>query len=98
MDRHYAMSRAEVLDICDRTPREAADRVFFTGSGAGLLGPLVEFGGVSFVKAFYRRPFVADGVVLPDGADWTVATQPLQQAFVEHPGLGLEVLGGIPAV
>lgn len=32
MDRHYAMSREEVLDICDRTPREAADRVFFTGS------------------------------------------------------------------
>ena len=34
MDRHYAMSREEVLDICNRTPREAADRVFFTGSPA----------------------------------------------------------------
>jgi phthiodiolone/phenolphthiodiolone dimycocerosates ketoreductase len=34
MDRHYAMSREEVLDICDRTPREATDRVFFTGSPA----------------------------------------------------------------
>jgi phthalate 4,5-dioxygenase len=38
------------------------------------------------------------GVVLPEGADWTVATQPLQQAFVEHPGLKLDVLGGVPAV
>jgi alkanesulfonate monooxygenase SsuD/methylene tetrahydromethanopterin reductase-like flavin-dependent oxidoreductase (luciferase family) len=32
MDRHWMMTREEVLDVCDRTPREAADRVFFTGS------------------------------------------------------------------
>ena len=32
MDRHYAMSKEEALDICDRTPREAADYVFFCGS------------------------------------------------------------------
>src|SRR3984893_10972917 len=51
--------------------------------------------GVDQPEAYRLR---SGGVVLPDGADWTVATQPLQQAFVEHPGLGLEVLGGIPAV
>jgi phthiodiolone/phenolphthiodiolone dimycocerosates ketoreductase len=32
MDRHWMMTREEGLDVCDRTPREAADRVFFTGS------------------------------------------------------------------
>jgi hypothetical protein len=38
------------------------------------------------------------GVVLPEGADWTEATRPLQQAFVDHPELSLDVLGGVPAV
>ena len=38
------------------------------------------------------------GVVLPDGADWLQATLPLQQAFVDHPELSLDVLGGVPAV
>jgi glucosyl-3-phosphoglycerate synthase len=33
----------------------------------GLLGPLVEFEEISFVKAFYRRPYTVDGVVVPDG-------------------------------
>jgi glucosyl-3-phosphoglycerate synthase len=34
----------------------------------GLLGPLVcEPPGISFVKAFYRRPFEHDGVSLPQG-------------------------------
>jgi phenylpropionate dioxygenase-like ring-hydroxylating dioxygenase large terminal subunit len=51
--------------------------------------------GVDQPEAYRLR---SGGVVLPDGADWTVATQPLQQAFVEHEGLGLEVLGGVPAV
>jgi hypothetical protein len=38
------------------------------------------------------------GVVLPEGADWFQATLPLQQAFVNHPELHLDVLGGVPAV
>jgi glucosyl-3-phosphoglycerate synthase len=33
----------------------------------GLLGPLVYEAGVSFVKAFYRRPFVQGGVSLAEG-------------------------------
>jgi glucosyl-3-phosphoglycerate synthase len=33
----------------------------------GLLGPLVCERGVSFVKAFYRRPFVQNGVALAEG-------------------------------
>jgi phthalate 4,5-dioxygenase len=38
------------------------------------------------------------GVVLPDGADWWQASLPLQQAFVDHPELSLDVLAGVPAV
>jgi glucosyl-3-phosphoglycerate synthase len=34
---------------------------------SGLLGPLVCEPGVSFVKAYYRRPFEHDGVSLPEG-------------------------------
>lgn len=34
---------------------------------AGLLGPLVCEQGISFVKAYYRRPFEQDGVSLPEG-------------------------------
>ncbi|MGH2880880.1 MAG: glucosyl-3-phosphoglycerate synthase [Solirubrobacteraceae bacterium] len=34
---------------------------------AGLLGPLVCERNVSFVKAYYRRPFEQDGVSLPEG-------------------------------
>lgn len=34
---------------------------------AGLLGPLVCEPGVGFVKAYYRRPFEHDGVLLPEG-------------------------------
>lgn len=33
----------------------------------GLVGPLVCEPGVSFVKAFYRRPLAVDGVEQPDG-------------------------------
>jgi glucosyl-3-phosphoglycerate synthase len=33
----------------------------------GLLGPLIDDEEIEFVKAFYRRPFTAEGVVVPDG-------------------------------
>jgi glucosyl-3-phosphoglycerate synthase len=33
----------------------------------GLLGPLVCESDVAFVKAFYRRPFEHDGILLPEG-------------------------------
>lgn len=33
----------------------------------GLIGPLVENPGLSFVKGFYRRPFRQAGVTLPEG-------------------------------
>jgi phthalate 4,5-dioxygenase oxygenase subunit len=51
--------------------------------------------GVDQPEAYRLR---SGGVVLPDGADWFQATLPLQQAFVDHPELRLDVLGGVPAV
>jgi glucosyl-3-phosphoglycerate synthase len=33
----------------------------------GLLGPLLEFDEIEFVKAFYRRPFRQGAVLVPDG-------------------------------
>jgi hypothetical protein len=38
------------------------------------------------------------GAVLPRGVNWVEATSELRKAFVVHPGLSREVLGGIPAV
>jgi phthalate 4,5-dioxygenase oxygenase subunit len=51
--------------------------------------------GVDQPEAYRLR---SGGVVLPEGADWFQATLPLQQAFVDHPDLHLDVLGGVPAV
>jgi hypothetical protein len=51
--------------------------------------------GVDQPAAYRLR---SGGVVLPADADWTEATRPLQQAFVDHPELSLEVLAGVPAV
>ena len=45
-----------------------ADVLEFSATYAiGLLGPLVEFEEVEFVKAFYRRPFRHGSIDLPDG-------------------------------
>jgi glucosyl-3-phosphoglycerate synthase len=41
--------------------------VFSTHYVTGLLGPLIEFDDVGFVKAFYRRPFRIGEVTVPDG-------------------------------
>jgi phthiodiolone/phenolphthiodiolone dimycocerosates ketoreductase len=52
MDRHYAMSKEEVLDICARTPREAADYVFFCGSPeevAEMLKPYLDKGATELL-------------------------------------------------
>jgi phthalate 4,5-dioxygenase len=51
--------------------------------------------GVEQPEAYRLR---SGGVVLPDGVDWMQATRPLQEAFVDHPELALDVLGGVPAV
>jgi len=51
--------------------------------------------GVDDSAAYRLR---SGGVVLPADADWTEATRSLQEAFVDHPELTLDVLAGVPAV
>ena len=49
----------------------------------GLAGPLISADDVRFVKAAYRRPFVTDGVELPDGGGRVsqLTARPLLSAF-----------------
>ena len=49
----------------------------------GLLGPLLCEPSVDYVKGFYRRPFKADGVVLPTGGGRVteLTARPLLRAF-----------------
>jgi len=63
-----AMWRAlSVLD-CDLVCFLDADSEDFSAHFAtGLLGPLICEAGVSFVKAFYQRPFIHGGVEVPGG-------------------------------
>jgi glucosyl-3-phosphoglycerate synthase len=46
---------------------DADVREFPAHYAIGLLGPLIEFDEVDFVKAFYRRPLAQDGAVIVDG-------------------------------
>jgi glucosyl-3-phosphoglycerate synthase len=60
--RALGVLRGELVCFID------ADTIDFDAHFAtGLLGPLVCEPGVSFVKAFYRRPFVHGGVSVPEG-------------------------------
>jgi len=38
------------------------------------------------------------GIILPRDSSWVEGSEPLRKAFVDHPELSREVLGGIPAV
>lgn len=62
MWRALPVLRGELIVFLD-----ADSEGFSEHFAAGLLGPLVCEQGVSFVKAYYRRPFEHDGVSLPEG-------------------------------
>jgi phthiodiolone/phenolphthiodiolone dimycocerosates ketoreductase len=82
MDRHYAMSRAEVLDICDRTPREAADRVFFTGSPARVaerLRPYLEC-GVTHLLIMNVTPLAGEADLRPQLMEEIKALAPVSSS------------------
>jgi hypothetical protein len=51
--------------------------------------------GVADPSAYAVR---SGGVVVPRGVSWVEATTELRKAFLSHPDLSREVLGGIPAV
>jgi glucosyl-3-phosphoglycerate synthase len=66
----------------------------------GMLGPLVEFDSISFVKAAYRRPFVADGLTVADGGgrvNHLLARPALALFYPELAGLRQPLAGEIAA-
>jgi glucosyl-3-phosphoglycerate synthase len=64
MWRALSVLESELVCFLDADTRGFTPHAHFA---TGLLGPLVCEPGVSFVKAFYRRPFEHDGVSLPEG-------------------------------
>jgi glucosyl-3-phosphoglycerate synthase len=66
----------------------------------GLLGPLVCEPGVSFVKAFYRRPFEHGGVSLPEGGgrvNHLLARPALELFYPELAGVRQPLAGEVAA-
>ncbi len=67
---------------------DADTQGFSAHFAAGLLGPLVCEPAVSFVKAFYRRPFVQDGVSLVEGGGRVNSLTALPALELFYPQLG----------
>jgi glucosyl-3-phosphoglycerate synthase len=78
-----------------------ADSAGFSSHFAtGLLGPLVCEPGVSFVKAFYRRPFEHEGVSLPEGGgrvNHLLARPALELFYPELTGVRQPLAGEVAA-
>jgi glucosyl-3-phosphoglycerate synthase len=80
-----------------------ADTLGFSASAhfaTGLLGPLVCEPGVSFVKAFYRRPFEHGGVALPEGGgrvNHLLARPALELFYPELAGVRQPLAGEVAA-
>jgi glucosyl-3-phosphoglycerate synthase len=81
---------------------DADTRVFSPSAhfATGLLGPLVCEPGVSFVKAFYRRPFEHGGVTLPEGGgrvNHLLARPALELFYPELAGVRQPLAGEVAA-
>src|SRR3954451_14882721 len=79
MWRALSAARGEIVVFLDSDTDEFSEHF-----ATGLLGPLVCHDELSFVKAFYRRPFTtADGRRLPEGGGRVteLAARPLLSAF-----------------
>ena len=76
--RSLAAVRGDLVMFIDADTRDFEPH-FVTG----LAGPLIAGEGVRFVKAAYRRPFVTEGVEVPDGGGRVsqLTARPLLSAF-----------------
>jgi len=79
---------------------DADTQGFSAHFASGLLGPLVCEPGVSFVKAFYRRPFEHGGVALPEGGgrvNHLLARPALELFYPELAGVRQPLAGEVAA-
>jgi glucosyl-3-phosphoglycerate synthase len=76
--RSLAAVRGDLVMFIDADTRDFEPH-FVTG----LAGPLIAADGVRFVKGAYRRPFVTEGVEVPDGGGRVsqLTARPLLSAF-----------------
>jgi len=95
MYRSLVAATGELVMFIDSDTRDFGPH-FVTG----LAGPLIASEGVRFVKASYRRPFVAGGVELPDGGGRVsqLTARPLLDAFYpDLAGLSQPLAGEVAA-
>jgi glucosyl-3-phosphoglycerate synthase len=95
MWRALSVLEGEVVCFLD-----ADTRGFSAHFATGLLGPLVCEAGVSFVKAFYRRPFEHAGVTLPEGGgrvNHLLARPALELFYPELAGVRQPLAGEVAA-
>jgi glucosyl-3-phosphoglycerate synthase len=95
MWRALAATDGDVVVYADSDTRE-----FDRGFVVGLLGPLLTDGAVQFVKAAFRRPFAAEGQVVPDEGgrvNELVARPVLNVLFPELAGFAQPLAGEVAA-
>lgn len=93
--RSLAAVRGDLVMFIDADTRDFEPH-FVTG----LAGPLIAADGVRFVKGAYRRPFVTEGVEVPDGGGRVsqLTARPLLSAFYpELAGLRQPLAGEVAA-
>jgi glucosyl-3-phosphoglycerate synthase len=91
MWRSLAVLRGEVICFLD-----ADSEQFGPHFALGLLGPLLDEPAISFVKGFYRRPFRAGEVILPDGGGRVteLTARPLLNLFYPELAAVVQPLAG----
>jgi glucosyl-3-phosphoglycerate synthase len=91
MWRSLAVLKGEVVCFLD-----ADSEQFGPHFALGLLGPLLDDPGISFVKGFYRRPFRAGEVIFPDGGGRVteLTARPLLNLFYPELAAVVQPLAG----
>jgi glucosyl-3-phosphoglycerate synthase len=97
MWRALSVLEGELVCFLDADTRGFSPSAHFA---TGLVGPLVCEPGVSFVKAFYRRPFEHAGIALPEGGgrvNHLLARPALELFYPELAGVRQPLAGEVAA-
>jgi glucosyl-3-phosphoglycerate synthase len=95
MWRALSVTDGEIVVFLDTDTRD-----FDRGFAVGLLGPLIDDPGIHLVKAAYRRPFAAEGKVVPDEGgrvNELVARPLINLLFPELAGFAQPLAGEVAA-